>query len=222
MKAVAVLRFPGTQCEKDVVRAFKFLSIPAQVMDGRDRFEYRDFGAVILPGGFSYGDYLRAGALAARTPALKDVQAAARKGWPILGICNGFQILCEVGLLPGTLQINHHLKFIHKWVRLQIQRGSQAWGGDFSSVGQNFSIPIAHKEGRFYASGDQIKELQDTGGIWLTYLKNPNGSLQSIAGVKSKTGHVAGLMPHPERAIDSDMGGDSGLFFFKSLALGGK
>ncbi len=212
MKPVAVLCFPGTQCDQDVVKALKVMNRSVETIWYADHFSPKNYSAFILPGGFSYGDYLRAGALAAHSPAMRDIQKAAQAGQPVLGICNGFQILCEVGLLGGTLQINKSLRFIDEWVELELCHSCFAWGGD--QVQKTVSIPIAHREGRFYASEDQIKKLEDQEQIWWKYKNNPNGSVKDIAGIMNKKKNVAGLMPHPERAVAEWMGGSAGRAFF--------
>ncbi|MDE0118904.1 MAG: phosphoribosylformylglycinamidine synthase subunit PurQ [Bdellovibrionales bacterium] len=215
MKPVAVVRFPGTQCDQDVVKAIKLLHYPVKTIGHADRFSPKDYSAFILPGGFSYGDYLRAGALAVHSQAMQDIYKAAEAGRPILGICNGFQILCEAGLLEGTLQVNQTLRFIDKWVELELIHSCSVWGGD--QIKKTVCIPIAHKEGRFYASEEKMKMLQDQSLIWWKYKKNPNGSLESIAGIMNKQKNVAGLMPHPERAMAEWMGGTAGISFFKTF-----
>jgi len=146
-----------------------------------------------VPGGFSYGDYLRCGALAAKAPVMKSVSEAAGLGKPVLGICNGFQVLCETQLLPGALVRNEKRKFIDKWVDLKLQNKPK-WGGL-----ESIRLPIAHGEGRFYAESDEVKRLWDQKQVWLTYRENPNGALDDIAGVSNRDGNVCGLMPHPER-----------------------
>ena len=214
MKPVAVFCFPGTQCEQDVKQALQGLGLSVTFIDYRERFVFRNYSAFILPGGFSYGDYLRTGALAARVPVMQDIYLAAQAGYPVLGICNGFQILCEAGLLPGTLQINQSLRFINKWVELSLQNACSVWG---SSLIKKVRIPIAHKIGRFYASQEEINQMEDRGQIWLKYVDNPNGSLEDVAGVMGEKKHVAGLMPHPERAVTKWMGGTDGIAVFKTF-----
>ena len=174
--------------------------------------EYRAF---VIPGGFSHGDYLRAGALAAHSPAMEDVARAAKKGLPILGICNGFQILCEARLLEGALVKNESGRFVDCWSDLTVQSENPFWGGGWGAG--KIRLPIAHGEGYYHAPPEALKRLQDKGQIWLVYDKNPNGSLNGIAGIASGEGNVAGLMPHPERAMADWMGGSDGRLFFRFL-----
>ena len=208
MKPVGILQFPGSNCDNDVRRALK----DSVFLPSSDHFERKDYRAFILPGGFSYGDYLRAGALAARSPAVEDLCSAAKKGWPALGICNGFQILCEAGLLEGALLANRDLRFIDCQVRLKRENKNSFWPG-----GADISLPIAHGEGCYFIFKEGLKKLQDQNQIWFTYRDNPNGSVGNIAGVMNRAGNVAGLMPHPERAVFPWMEGTDGLGFFTSL-----
>lgn len=216
MKKVGVVRFPGTNCDYDTWKAILQMKAEPYWLWHSEHFSYKDFAALIVPGGFSYGDYLRAGALAARSPAMKDVSEAAKFGTPIMGICNGFQILCESTLLPGALVKNSGLRFIDEWVELKLANTCEAWGKTFKP-GHKIKLPIAHGEGRFYAEEDLLKRLQDKNQIWWTYSQNPNGSLLDIAGVKNEKGNVCALMPHPERALTDWMGGVDGLPFFDWL-----
>lgn len=203
MSRVGVLRFPGTNCDLDVFRAIEDLGHEACWIWYANPFEEREYDSYVIPGGFSFGDYLRAGAMAAQSPAMDSLKKAVKKGAPVIGICNGFQILCEAGLLPGALVRNEKLRFIDRWVEL---------------VDQNkeiYSLPIAHGEGRFYIEEDGLKELRDKDQIWLTYKDNPNGSISDIAGIKVNS--VSALMPHPERAMKDWMGGTDGRRFFECL-----
>lgn len=206
---VGVIRFPGTNCDRDVFEAVGQSGADAVWLWHGDQFDPKGFDALILPGGFSYGDYLRSGALAARAVAMKSVREAASHGTPILGICNGFQILCELGLLPGALTRNHGLRFIDAWVDLKKAGGKTTFGASLK-VGEGVRIPIAHADGRYVIEGENLKSLRDNNQVWLEYVENPNGSIANIAGVTNLSGNVAGLMPHPERAYHDWMGGSDG------------
>jgi phosphoribosylformylglycinamidine synthase I len=214
-KPVGVIRFLGTNCDADVYEAIKTVGLTPQWLWYQDQFSPNDYSALVLPGGFSYGDYLRCGALAARAPVMKSVSEAAKKGVPVLGICNGFQILCEAGLLPGVLVRNSHLKFVDKWVTLHLRHEHShfAKGG-----AEKIRLPVAHGEGRYCLEEDQVKQLFDNEQVWWCYEKNPNGSIEDIAGVMNEQKNVAGLMPHPERAMAEWMGGADGAVFFAGIA----
>lgn len=209
---VGVARFLGTNCDADVKKWVEALSFRAEYLWFADQFNTEDYDLVIIPGGFSHGDYLRCGALAARTPVMKSVREFAAHGKPVLGICNGFQILCESGLLPGALLRNDSLRFQDEWVSLRVNSGATAFSRQLRK-GQALRLPIAHGEGKYYAEGATLKELQDKDRIWLTYRENPNGSALNIAGITNATGNVCGLMPHPERAMGEWMGSVDGMFF---------
>ena len=214
MKPVGILYFPGTQCDRDTGEALKNCGVPFEYIWHRDSFVPRDYSAFILPGGFSYGDYLRSGALAVHSPAMLDLCKAAKKGFPVLGICNGFQILCEAGLLNGTLRVNVNRRFIDQWTQLKLCNPCSSWG----NFNKNICLPIDHAEGCFYADPQQLKELKEENLIWWQYtIKQKNGSMENIAGVMNKEKNVAGLMPHPERAAGDWMGGSDGLLFFKNF-----
>lgn len=214
MSKVGVIRFLGTNCDRDIIQAAHEVGAEAEFLWFQDQFDISKYDALVLPGGFSYGDYLRTGALSARTPVMKSVREAAAKGTPILGICNGFQILCESGLLPGVLLRNQNLKFIDQWEELEIMNTSNPWTKQYSK-GQKIKLPIAHGDGRFFADTDKLKEIQDNDQILATYINNPNGSSFDIAGVAQN--NVVGLMPHPERAIYDWMGSTLGKGFFEWL-----
>ncbi|HVK60627.1 MAG TPA: phosphoribosylformylglycinamidine synthase subunit PurQ [Bdellovibrionales bacterium] len=211
---VGVLRFPGTNCDRDVFEAVEGRDLKAEWLWHADRFDAKKYRALLLPGGFSYGDYLRAGALAARAPAMDSVREAAKAGVPVLGICNGFQILCEAGLLPGVLIRNRGLRFIDDWVELKLESQNPVFAAKMMP-GTKVNLPIAHADGRFYAEGDDLKMLQDRGQVWWSYLDNPNGAIANIAGVMNEKKNVAALMPHPERAMYDWMGGTDGRTFFE-------
>ena len=215
-KKVGILRFLGTNCDRDIWQAVESVGLTPEWLWYQDQFNGADYTALVLPGGFSYGDYLRCGALAAKAPAMESVREATGKGVPALGICNGFQILCDAQLLPGVLVRNEGLRFIDEWVELTLANPCPAFASD--NRGQATSqMPIAHGEGRFVIEEDGLKSLQDQGQIWWTYNNNPNGSVSNIAGVMNKEKNVAGLMPHPERALFDWMGGTDGRLFFESL-----
>lgn len=210
---VGVLRFPGTNCDRDVFEAVASQGATPQWLWHADRFDPKGYRALILPGGFSYGDYLRAGALAARSPVMESAREAAKRGVPILGICNGFQILCEAKLLPGVLIRNQGLRFIDDWVELKLA-GQQPHFAKRLAPGVKARLPIAHADGRFFAEDDELKRLHDNAQVWWTYSNNPNGAAHDIAGVMNEAKNVAALMPHPERAMHEWMGGTDGAAFF--------
>lgn len=206
MNKVGVVRFLGTNCDWDIYHALEKVGCTPSWLWYEEKFSPEDYDGVVVPGGFSYGDYLRAGALAARSPVMESVEELSKLGKPVLGICNGFQILCERGLLPGALLRNEKGRFIDRWVDLNPQTEEGFWG-----FNKQVSFPIAHGEGRYFASSSELQRLKDNGQVWLSYGANPNGSVDDIAGVLNESGNVAGLMPHPERAMEAWMGGDDGV-----------
>lgn len=206
MKKIGVVRFLGTNCDQDIFDALSGIKGLEPVwLWYEDKFDTKSIDGVVIPGGFSYGDYLRCGALASKMPVMDSVEEFANAGGKVLGICNGFQVLCERGLLPGVLMRNEKISFIDKWSTLNAISDSSAW-----SLKGSFNMPIAHGEGRFFVSESDFKELEANDQIWLKYEDNPNGSVSDLAGVLSKAKNVAGLMPHPERAVAKWMGGDDG------------
>lgn len=215
MKKVGVLRFPGTNCDRDVFQFAKTRNYQPEFLWHLDLFDIQDFECLIIPGGFSYGDYLRSGALAAKSPVMKSVSEFAKKGGPILGICNGFQILCESGLLPGALVKNSGCRFIDDWVYLKLEKNPYYFGTHISEeLKKKMKLPIAHGDGRFYASETVLREIEEKELVWFRYEgENPNGSLNKIAGVMNSDRNVAGLMPHPERALFDWMGSSDGWGF---------
>ncbi len=211
-KKIGVVRFLGTNCDADVLKWTKELGHQSDYIWFQDQFQIRDYDQIIIPGGFSYGDYLRCGAMAARSPVMKSVSEFAKAGKSILGICNGFQILCEAGLLPGALIRNESLKFKDEWTTLVVQNKKTFFGSQMTEK-QELKLPIAHGDGRYFNTADGLKKLHDQNQVWLKYKKNPNGSLMDIAGIVSESGNVFGLMPHPERAKFDWMGSTDGQYF---------
>lgn len=211
MSQVGILRFPGTNCDRDIWKSIELKNKKPSWIWYEDSFDPKDFEAFLVPGGFSYGDYLRSGALAALSPAVESLKKANELGKPIFGICNGFQILCEAGLLPGALMRNESGRFIDQWVDLKLENNSQ-WSP--FEQGQTYSMPMAHADGRYFINEDGLKDLKQKSLIWLTYKNNPNGSVADIAGVMNEKGNVVGMMPHPDRALFSWMGSEDGLQFF--------
>ncbi|NEK59758.1 phosphoribosylformylglycinamidine synthase subunit PurQ [Geodermatophilus sabuli] len=214
---IGVITFPGSLDDVDAARAIRLAGADPVALWHADH-DLRDVEAVVLPGGFSYGDYLRAGAIAARAPMMRDVIDRARAGMPVLGICNGFQVLCEAGLLPGALTRNSHLHFRNRDQVLAVERADTAWTSAYST-GQRIVIPVKNGEGRYVGSPDDLDRLEGEGRVAFRYVDgNPNGSSRDIAGVTSEDGRVVGLMPHPEHAVE-DLTGPStdGLGFFTSI-----
>ena len=211
MSRVGVLRFPGTNCDRDVWKSLELKNNKPEWLWYQDPFDVEKYDAFLVPGGFSYGDYLRSGALAALSPAVQSLKEADKKGKPIFGICNGFQILCEAGLLPGALMSNQSGRFIDQWVELKLENNSQ-WSP--YSTGDIFKMPMAHADGRYFIEEQELQKIQGNGQIWLTYTDNPNGSVADIAGVMNEKKNVVGMMPHPDRALFEWMGSQDGLQFF--------
>jgi phosphoribosylformylglycinamidine synthase len=213
---IGVIQFPGSCDERDALEAVR------RVGDGRlvwhEETDLSSLDGVVIPGGFSYGDYLRAGAIARFSPAMAAVARFAADGGPVLGICNGFQVLCEAGLLPGALLPNEGLRFICRQVRLVAEDFGGPFGTEVAS-GDLFSIPIKHMSGRYFAPDDQLDRLEAQGRIAFRYAPgdNPNGSVRDVAGVLNEAGNVLGLMPHPEHAVDPLTGSDDGLALFRAL-----
>ena len=221
----AVLQFPGSNCDQDCVHVLaRVLGQPVRLLWHKET-SLGDAEAVIVPGGFSYGDYLRTGAIARFSPVMKAVQEFAARGGRVLGICNGFQILCEAGLLPGALVRNRSLQFRCEHVLLRTERADSCFTARIPS-GRLLRIPIAHGEGSYFADAETLARLQANGQILWRYVDaqgnptadaNPNGSIDNIAGICNENRNVAGLMPHPERASEAMLGSDDGLWIFRSL-----
>jgi phosphoribosylformylglycinamidine synthase len=214
---IGVITFPGTLDDTDAARAVRYAGAEPVALWHGDA-DLRGVDAVIIPGGFSYGDYLRAGAIARFAPAMDQVVSEARRGLPVLGICNGFQILCEAGLLPGALLRNARLHFVCRDQKLRVERNTTAWTSGYAE-GAEIVIPLKNMDGRFAASQSTVDELEGEGRVVFRYLDaDPNGSLGGIAGICSADGRIVGLMPHPEHAIDPLTGpGDDGLAMFRSV-----
>jgi phosphoribosylformylglycinamidine synthase len=221
---IGVVTFPGTLDDRDAARAVKYAGAEAVSLWHGDA-DLKGVDAVILPGGFSYGDYLRCGAISRFAPVMTEIIAQANKGMPLLGICNGFQVLCEAHLLPGALTRNHELHFLCRDQTLKIENTTSAWTSNFTA-GKEIVIPLKNGEGSFQCDDETLKSLEDNKRIIARYVgENPNGSRNLIAGITNERGNVVGLMPHPEHAIDSLTGPSTdGLPFFTSVltALVGK
>jgi phosphoribosylformylglycinamidine synthase len=223
MKA-AVVTFPGSNGDYDMYKAAQQVGFDTEFVWHRQR-GLDSFDVVLLPGGFSYGDYLRAGAIARMSPIMEDVIAFANRGGPVLGLCNGFQTLCESGLLPGALVRNDVLRFQGKDIRVRVERTDTPFSSDYSD-GQILTLPIAHGEGNYEADAATLQMLEGEGRVVFRYVDrsgspteeaNPNGSWHNIAGITNETGNVLGMMPHPERAMERLLGSDDGQGVFTSL-----
>jgi phosphoribosylformylglycinamidine synthase len=212
---VGVVLFPGSNCEYDVMEAVRRLGGDARIVWHGDR-DLRAVDAVVLPGGFAHGDYLRPGALARFSPVMAAVEAFAADGGPVVGICNGLQVLTEAGLLPGALQKNRGLKFLCTTVSLRVESADSVLTSE-APVGSVVRVPINHFEGNYTCTTETLTELQRDDRVILRYLDNPNGSIDDIAGICSPGRNVVGLMPHPERASDALLGSSDGLPMLRSL-----
>jgi phosphoribosylformylglycinamidine synthase subunit PurQ / glutaminase len=221
----AVIQFPGSNCDHDCLRALRdVMGLPARLVWHKET-ELRPNDTIFVPGGFSYGDYLRCGAIARFSPVMKAVAAAAARGQTVVGICNGFQILCEAGLLPGALVRNRDLHFRCETVTLRVEN-NQTRLTRGTTQGQLLRLPIAHGEGNYRADEGTLQRLEDSGQVLFRYVDsagqptdnaNPNGSLHNIAGIRNEKGNVFGMMPHPERAAEPLLGSTDGLQLLQSL-----
>jgi phosphoribosylformylglycinamidine synthase len=212
-----VVVFPGSNCDRDVAYVTRDLLHQPTRMVWHEETDISDLDVVVIPGGFSYGDYLRCGAIARFSPVMQQVVQHAQQGKFVLGICNGFQVLTEAGLLPGVLMRNRDLHFICDRVPVKVERTDLLWTQIYSP-GQVITLPIAHGEGQFYADGDTLRQLEDNGQVLFRYQgDNVNGSINNIAGICNRQGNVLGMMPHPERASDPMLGGTDGLKLFQGL-----
>ncbi len=228
MLKVAIIDFPGSNCRYDTLHVLKnVLNVDARLIWHKE-FDENTYDAAILPGGFAYGDYLRAGIIAAFSPAMKTVKKMAEAGKPVLGICNGFQILVEAGLLPGALLRNSSLTFVCKWIYLRVENNRSPLARGLTK-GAILSLPIAHGEGRYFVDDDKLEEMKRNSQIIFRYVEksgevteesNPNGSMDNVAGICNPDGNVAGLMPHPERSSEkilSPTGAEDGLSILRSV-----
>lgn len=221
----AVIVFPGSNCDRDAFTTLKEVGLkPSYVWHGDSALPEK-LDLVVLPGGFSYGDYLRCGAMAARSPIMREVIKFAEKGGHLIGICNGFQVLAETGLVPGTLMRNTHLKFRCTNTNLRVEKTDTPFLAGYK-MNQVVNFPIAHAEGNYFADADTLKRMNDKNQIALRYVDamgrdvpeaNPNGAVENIAGITNEKGNVLGLMPHPERHADAAVGGTDGRVMFEAL-----
>ncbi|WP_372869070.1 phosphoribosylformylglycinamidine synthase subunit PurQ [Planomicrobium okeanokoites] len=212
----AVIVFPGSNCDLDMYHAVKDeLGEEAEYV-WHDSTDLSGYDGILLPGGFSYGDYLRCGAIAQSSPVMDEVKKAAEAGKPVLGICNGFQILTEAGLLPGILLRNKNLKFMCRTVGLKVENANTLFTNEYMA-GQEIQIPIAHGEGNYYCDDATYDQLKNNNQIVFSYADDFNGSRNNIAGIVNERGNVLGMMPHPERAVSDLIGGSDGLSIFKSI-----
>jgi phosphoribosylformylglycinamidine synthase I len=212
----AVIVFPASNCDRDAKTALTQMTGKEPAMVWHQDSELPDVDLVVLPGGFSYGDYLRCGAMANQSSIMGAIKAHADKGGAVLGICNGFQVLTEAGLLPGALMRNAGLKFLCKPVPLTVEETQSSFTRKYDK-GQEIHIPIAHGEGNYYADDDTLDRLEGEGRVVFRYRDNPNGSARDIAGILNEKRNVLGLMPHPERVVDEALGGTDGRAIFQSL-----
>jgi phosphoribosylformylglycinamidine synthase len=213
----AVVVFPGSNCDRDLAVAIRDVTgaAPAMVWHGdSDLPPALDF--IALPGGFSYGDYLRCGAIAARSPVMQAVIAAAERGVPVLGVCNGFQVLAETGLLPGALMRNAGLDFVCRDVALTVENARSRFTSGYTA-GETLSVPVAHHDGNYFADAETLDRLEGEGRVAFRYAEDVNGSARNIAGILNAAGNVLGMMPHPERRIEAAHGGTDGRRLFEGL-----
>jgi phosphoribosylformylglycinamidine synthase subunit PurQ / glutaminase len=212
---IGIIVFPGSNCDRDALYAVERTGAEAIELWHADA-DLKSVDAVVVPGGFSYGDYLRPGAIARFSKVMGPLEAFAKEGGPVLGICNGLQVLTEAHLLPGALLRNTHMRFVCTRVRARVENRETPWTSLFT-VGDEITLPVAHNEGNYFADERTLQELEVEGRVVLRYLDNPNGSLNDIAGICNEGRNVVGLMPHPERVSDPILGSDAGLKVFESV-----
>ncbi len=211
-----IVVFPGSNCDNDLYHVMKnVIKADTEFLWHKDG-SIGDRNLIFLPGGFSYGDYLRCGAIARFSPIMKEVIRFANSGGVVVGICNGFQVLCEAGLLQGALLVNESLEFICKTVTLKVENNKSIFTADYG-IKEEINIPIAHGDGNYFCDDETLQELISNNQILFTYADNPNGSLNNIAGIQNKERNIVGLMPHPERASELELGGTDGTKFFQSI-----
>ncbi|MEM9278270.1 MAG: phosphoribosylformylglycinamidine synthase subunit PurQ [Pseudomonadota bacterium] len=213
----SVILFPGSNRDRDMIAALTKISGTAPNLVWHTDTQIPASDLIVVPGGFSYGDYLRSGAIAARSPVMEEIRKAADKGVKVLGVCNGFQILTEAQLLPGALMRNSGLRFICKTVKLKVERADTAFTSLYEE-GEVIPCPVAHHDGNYFAETDTLKKIESNGQVVFRYAEetNPNGSINDIAGIINEVGNVLGMMPHPENLIEADHGGISGRRLFES------
>jgi phosphoribosylformylglycinamidine synthase subunit PurQ / glutaminase len=212
----AVIVFPGSNCDRDMYHAVQEVLGEEADLVWYQNSNLENYDGILLPGGFSYGDYLRSGAVASTSNVMNQVKEHAAKGKPVLGVCNGFQILTEAGLLPGALMRNKGLSFMCHQEALMVQNNETMFTSGYGK-GEVVRFPIAHGEGNYFCDAETLAELKANNQIVFTYENNPNGSVSDIAGITNKEGNVLGMMPHPERAVEALLGSDDGLKLFKSI-----
>lgn len=217
MMRAAVIQFPGSNCDRDMAVAIRdIVGADTSMVWHRESELPSNLDLIAIPGGFSYGDYLRSGAMAARSPVMQAVIAAAGRGVPVLGVCNGFQILTEAGLLPGALMRNAGIRFVCRTVGLTVENSQSIFTSGYS-VGEQIHIPVAHHDGNFFADDATLDRLEGEGRVAFRYAEPVNGSARNIAGVLNDAGNVLGMMPHPERMIEAMQGGSDGRRLFEGL-----
>ena len=213
----AVIVFPGSNCDRDIATALEDVTgtAPEMVWHGESALP-SGLGLIALPGGFSYGDYLRCGAISARSPVVRAVVEAAERGVPVIGICNGFQVLTETGLLPGALMRNSGLNFVCRNVALSVDNSQSLFTSGYDT-GETITVPVAHHDGNYFADADTLDRIEGEGRVAFRYAEDVNGSARNIAGLLNKSGNVLGMMPHPERRIEAAHGGTDGRRLFEGL-----
>ena len=211
----AVIVFPGSNCDRDVKVALTASTAREPIMVWHDEARLPKTDLIVVPGGFSYGDYLRSGAMAANSPIMQSVKRRAERGVPVLGVCNGFQVLTEAGLLPGALMRNASQNFICRTVALKVENDRSLFTSGYAA-GQTIDIPVAHHDGNYFADDETLDMLEGEGRVAFRYVENCNGSQRDIAGVLNAEGNVLGMMPHPERAVEQAHGGTDGLALFEN------